>query len=166
MQEDRSTSIATSTWASRWWWVLVLLHEFNEATGSTRFLPRQQATAPDPEFYEEHAIRLDAPAGSVCWFDARLWHDVTSNTTDQRRRCIILAMIRPFVRPRFDLAEMVGHLAPDSLTPEIRRRLGFHLAPPGSYHEYYLSADEREARLYEAARNRSAAEREPSPVLE
>ncbi|WP_421121242.1 phytanoyl-CoA dioxygenase family protein [Aquihabitans daechungensis] len=145
--------------------LLVLLDDFNEHTGSTRILPGVRSEAPSAEEFERDALRLEAPAGSVCWFDGRLYHDATANHSDHRRRCIILAMIRPFVRPRFDLAQMVGHLAPESFSAAIRQRLGFPLLPPGSYEDYYLPAAEREARLVEAGRHRSRREaRRPAPL--
>jgi hypothetical protein len=137
--------------------IMVLLDDFDEANGATRFHPVISPTPPQPDAMERESLRLVAPAGSVCWFHGAAWHDTTRNRSTSARRCIILAAIRPFVRQRFDMARMVGHLPPDQLTPARRRRLGLHLQPPGSYEEYYLPADERERCLTEAARERSSA---------
>lgn len=127
--------------------VMVLLDDFDERNGATRFSPVVGPTPPAADQFEQDSLRLVGPAGSVCWFHGAIWHDTTRNDGNRPRRCIILAFIRPFVRQRFDMPRMLAHLDPTSLTPERRRRLGFHLQAPGSYDEYYLPPVERERLL-------------------
>ncbi|MFN7150750.1 MAG: phytanoyl-CoA dioxygenase family protein, partial [Microthrixaceae bacterium] len=104
--------------------VMILLDDFDEQSGSTRYLPGVLESAPDPTTFERDSIRLVAPAGSVSWSDGRLWHDATANHTDRWRRCIILAMVRPFHRQRFDIARMLPSVDLATLGEPIQRKLG------------------------------------------
>jgi ectoine hydroxylase-related dioxygenase (phytanoyl-CoA dioxygenase family) len=117
---------------------MVLLDDFTGATGPTRFHPDVTVEAPDPDDFERRAHRLEAPAGSACWFHGRIWHDSLPNTTDRPRRAVLAAMVRPYLRQRFDMPGMVAHLSPETLPVTIQRRLGFDKVAPGSYEEYFL----------------------------
>ncbi len=131
--------------------VLVLLDDFDERSGPTRFFPEETIAPPDADEFERRALELHAPAGSACWFRARQWHDAMANRTDHWRRCLILALVRPWVRQRFDMARMVP-TDPAELSPRVQQKLGFDLLAPGSYDEYYLPAGERRSALLDRAR--------------
>lgn len=131
--------------------VMILLDDFDEESGSTRYLPGVRDREPDPATFERDSIRLVAPAGSVSWSDGRLWHDATPNRTDRWRRCIILAMVRPFHRQRFDMARMLPRVDLAALDRPIQRKLGLGLLAPGSYEEYYMAPEQRIASVLDAA---------------
>jgi hypothetical protein len=131
--------------------LFVLLDDFTPESGPTRFYPVDTIEPPDHEEFVARALRLEAPAGSACWFRGRLWHDALPNTTDRWRRCVILALVRPWIRQRFDMARMVP-FDTDGMSPRIRQKLGFDLIAPGSYDEYYLPAEQRRATLLDIAR--------------
>lgn len=140
--------------------VMILLDDFTEESGSTRYLPGVREAAPDAATFERDSIRLVAPAGSVSWSDGRLWHDATPNRTDRWRRCIILAIVRPFHRQRFDMARMLSHVDLAALDEPIRRKLGLGLLAPGSYEEYYMDPEQRISSILDAttsARTRPVA---------
>ncbi|WP_426574204.1 phytanoyl-CoA dioxygenase family protein [Aquihabitans sp. McL0605] len=125
--------------------LMILLDDFDEASGGTRFHPEVTAAPPTPEDFEHRALRLVAPAGSVCWFHGAAWHDSTRNTTDHPRRCIIAAVSRPWIRQRFDMPTILEHLEPGALSTSAGRRLGFDQLAPGSYEEYYATPAGRRA---------------------
>ncbi len=131
--------------------VLLLLDDVDDLSGTTRFYPRRVPEQPSPEDFASSAVHLSGPAGSVCWFDGSVWHDVPPNRSDRPRRVAILAFIRPWMRPRFDIPRMLAHLEPTSFPAAVAAKLGFGHLLPGSTEEYYLPADERRARLLERA---------------
>lgn len=116
---------------------LVMLDDFTEASGATRFLPGSLGAArPERHEFDRCAVTLEAPAGSVCWFDPRLWHESGVNSTDAWRRSILIGMVKRWMKPRFDHPAMLGS-AGGALSPRLRRVLGFDSRPPASYEEYY-----------------------------
>jgi hypothetical protein len=131
--------------------VMVVLDDFTLESGPTRFHPDVTVDEPDPEDFERRALRLEAPAGSVCWFHGRIWHDAMPNTTDRWRRAILMAVVRPWVRQRFDMARMVAHLDVASMSPQLRQKLGFAMIAPGSYEEFFLPDDGRREELLRRA---------------
>ena len=138
--------------------VMVLLDDFTAATGPTRFHPEVTVEAPSPEDFERRALRLEAPAGSACWFHGRIWHYSLPNTTDRARRAVLAAMVRPYLRQRLDMPRMVAHLNPESLPTDVQHRLGFDKILPGSYEEYFLPDGIRKQELLRRsiARERTA----------
>lgn len=134
--------------------VLVLLDDFDELSGPTRFYPGVTPNQPTQADYDARAIHLHATAGSVCWFNAGLWHDVLPNRSTSPRRSILIAMGRSGLRARFDMVRMLSHLDIDDLSPTVKRRLGLLNLPPGSYEEYYLPDGERQEAILRAAINR------------
>lgn len=130
--------------------VLVLLDDFSVTSGATRFHPVDRIEPPTSKEFEDAALVLEAPAGSVCWFRGRLWHDALPNLGDTWRRTIILAFVRPWIRQRFDIARMIGS-KPEVLDERVRQKLGFDLLPPGSHEEYYMPPNERRSVLLKRA---------------
>ena len=134
-----------------WVGVMLMLDDFTMSSGPTRMHPDVTINAPEAADFEARALRLEAPAGAACWFHGRIWHDALPNTTDHWRRAILIAMVRPWARQRFDVARMVAHLDLSGLAPRVHRRLGFDHIPPGSYEEYYLPDSTRKAELLRRA---------------
>lgn len=116
---------------------LLMLDDFDVSNGATRFLPRFRGfTAPERLEFDSDAVAVEGSAGSVCWFDPRLWHESGVNRTSSWRRSILIGMVKRWMKPRFDHTAMVNS-APEALTPRVRRVLGFDSRPPASYEEYY-----------------------------
>lgn len=135
--------------------VMVLLDDFTPNSGPTRMHPDVTVEAPTAEAFELQALQLEAPAGSACWFHGRIWHDALPNRTNRWRRSILLAVVRPWVRQRFDMPRMVAHLGVEQMTPGIRQKLGFDLIAPGSYEEYFLPDANRKDELLRRAVDRA-----------
>ena len=123
----------------------ILLDDFTEGNGATWFLPRSHArldTPSDPQFYDL-AHRVIAPAGSVFYFNARLWHAGGQNQTDQWRHALTINMCRPYMKQRIDIPRAMANMDHESFSPRVRQKLGFLSQPPSGYDEYYAPPDRR-----------------------
>lgn len=123
----------------------ILLDDFTVDNGATWFLPgsQQQAEAPSEEFFFGNAVRLVAPAGSVWFFNARLWHAGGRNQTDQWRHALTINMCRPWMKQRIDIPRAMSHMDLSACSPQVLQKLGFHSQCPASYDEYYQPPERR-----------------------
>jgi ectoine hydroxylase-related dioxygenase (phytanoyl-CoA dioxygenase family) len=122
-----------------------LLDDFTEKNGATWFVPRSHTVAEKPsdeEFYGT-AKRLIAAAGSVFYFNARLWHAGGRNETSQWRHALTINMCRPYMKQRIDIPRAMAHMDHHSYSPRIRQKLGFLSQVPTSYDEYYAPPEKR-----------------------
>lgn len=128
---------------------LILLDDFSEANGATWYLPgsHNRADRPDEEFFYQHAQRLIAPAGSVFFWNPRIWHAGGSNSTDKWRHALTLVMCRPYMKQRLDLPRLLqDRIDTSKLSDLVLQKLGFHAQVPASYDEYYASPELRKFR--------------------
>jgi hypothetical protein len=126
---------------------LVLLDDFNEKNGSTFYLPGSHNLSgrpSDKEFYR-NAKMLIAPAGSVFYFNLRLWHAGGINGTDKWRHALALGVVRPYLKQKFDFPSMLRKYNVDieSVTDYARQKLGFFAVPPATLDEFYGPAELR-----------------------
>jgi hypothetical protein len=117
----------------------VLLQDFTEENGATYFLPCSQdrRTAPTEAEFMAGARRLLAPAGSVCFFDALVWHRGGENHTTAWRHALTLNMARSFMKQRLDIPRMLSPEVAAALSPTAKQKLGFLAQVPASLTEYY-----------------------------
>jgi ectoine hydroxylase-related dioxygenase (phytanoyl-CoA dioxygenase family) len=126
----------------------ILLDDFTEENGATWFLPGSQWTVPPPsedEFYGR-AKRLIAPAGSVLFFNARLWHAGGDNHTDRWRHALTINMCRPYMKQRIDIPRAMKDMNLSNVSDRVKQKLGFFSQPPASLEEYYLPPEQRSFR--------------------
>ena len=120
---------------------LLLLDDFNEQNGGTFYLPgsHNQVNKPDEEYFYARAKRLIAPAGSVFYFNLRLWHAGGLNKTNEWRHALALGMVRPYLKQRFDLPKiMAKYKVDDSKASDYaKQKLGYFAIPPSSLDEFY-----------------------------
>ena len=123
----------------------ILLDDFTEENGATSFLPgsHTRAEAPSLEEYEAGRQRVIAPAGSVFFFNARLWHSGESNLTDQWRHALTLNVCRPYMKQRIDIPRAMAHMDLSGVSDRALQKLGFHAQVPASYDEYYVPPEQR-----------------------
>lgn len=125
----------------------IALDDFTVDNGATWFLPGSH-TLPDPppeeQFFSE-GKRVVAPAGSVFFFNARLWHSGGANSTDSWRHALTVNMCRPFMKQRLDIPRALEGAGVDTgaISPRARQKLGFDAQVPASYEEYYVPAEQR-----------------------
>jgi ectoine hydroxylase-related dioxygenase (phytanoyl-CoA dioxygenase family) len=126
---------------------LVLLDDFTEENGGTFYLPasHNQVEQPDEKYFYANAKRLVAPAGSVFYFNLRLWHAGGCNSTDKWRHAVALGMVRPYLKQRYDLPKMMAHYKVDTskLSDYAKQKLGFFAIPPTTLDEFYGPIEKR-----------------------
>lgn len=129
---------------------IILLDSFTENNGATYFLPgsHTRAEAPSEKEFLSQAQRLIAPAGSVFYFHARLWHSGAKNNTDNWRHALTINMCRPFMKQRLDLPRLLCQTSVDvsSLPETALQKLGFYSQVPASLDEYYQPPEKRKFR--------------------
>lgn len=123
----------------------ILLDDFTEENGATWFLPGSQGRtdAPSDEEFYAKAKRVIAPAGSVFYFNARLWHAGGINHTGRWRHALTINMCRPYMKQRIDIPRAMAHMNHPAYSPRVRQKLGFLTQTPANYDEYYAPPDQR-----------------------
>ena len=126
----------------------ILLDDFTEANGATWFLPGSQERAEVPaedEFYAE-GRRVIAPAGSVFFFNARLWHAGGRNQTSRWRHALTINACRGYMKQRIDIPRAMAGMDLAGVSDRVKQKLGFFAQPPASLEEYYLPPGQRSFR--------------------
>ena len=123
----------------------ILLDDFTEENGATWYLPNSQERAdpPDEKYFYANARRVIAPAGSVWFFNARVWHAGGANRTDRWRHALTINMARPWMKQRIDIPRAMAGLDLAALSPVARQKLGFDARVPANYDEYYAPPEQR-----------------------
>lgn len=127
----------------------ILLDDFTEENGATWYLPESHFTldAPSEENFYSGAGRVIAPAGSVWFFNARVWHAGGQNKTSSWRHAVTLNVCRSFMKQRIDIPRAIqGLVAPETISEKAKQKLGFFAQVPASLDEYYLPPDQRKFR--------------------
>ena len=123
----------------------ILLDDFTEENGATWFLPGSQNMADPPSedrFFSE-GKRVVAPAGSVFFFNARLWHSGGANETDEWRHALTVNMCRPFMKQRIDIPRAMEGVDLSSAGDLALQKMGYLAQVPAGYDEYYVAPSER-----------------------
>jgi ectoine hydroxylase-related dioxygenase (phytanoyl-CoA dioxygenase family) len=84
--------------------------------------------------FEEKAVYIEAPAGSVIVYNNTALHAAGSNQTDLLHRSIHLQFCRRWVRPSCDLPHAMRSMS-SALTAEEFQLFGFDIAPPLKYNK-------------------------------
>jgi ectoine hydroxylase-related dioxygenase (phytanoyl-CoA dioxygenase family) len=123
----------------------ILLDTFTEKNGATWYLPGSQGDreAPDERSFYVNARRLLAPAGSVWFFNSRIWHAGGVNHSNQWRHALTINMVRPWMKQRLDIPRAMAHLDLGGLSATAKQKLGFDAQVPSTYDEYYAQAPNR-----------------------
>jgi len=126
----------------------ILLDDFTEENGATWYLPgsHRRPTPPSDTEFTRDAKRLVAPAGSVFFFDALLWHAGGENRTSSWRHALTLNMCRPFMKQRLDIPRMMAQMDLGGISSVARQKLGFLAQVPASLDEYYAPLEQRKYR--------------------
>jgi ectoine hydroxylase-related dioxygenase (phytanoyl-CoA dioxygenase family) len=109
------------------------LDEFTRENGCTRVVPCSQnrfmPRGVDPTAFENEAVYLEAPAGSLIAFNGGLWHAGSQNKTDKPRRAIHAFYHRPWLRPQWDYPRSLSPDIAETMTDEQKRLFGFYARP-------------------------------------
>jgi ectoine hydroxylase-related dioxygenase (phytanoyl-CoA dioxygenase family) len=125
--------------------IIVALDDFTDDNGATYFLPGSftRADRPSDEEFFAEAVRVHPRAGDLVVFNACTWHLGGTNHTGSERHAATINAVRSFMRQRFDYPRMIPAERIPTLTPTLRRLLGFNVRVPTSLDEYYVPADQR-----------------------
>lgn len=124
---------------------LIILDDFTEANGATWFLPGSHNSIEQPsseDFYAK-AKRLIATAGSVLFWNPRVWHAGGINQTDSWRHAMTIVMCRPYMKQRIDIPRALVSQDLSNISDFVKQKLGFMAQVPASYDEYYVSPEKR-----------------------
>jgi ectoine hydroxylase-related dioxygenase (phytanoyl-CoA dioxygenase family) len=126
----------------------ILLDDFTEENGATWFLPgsHERADMPTEEEFYGGARRVVARAGTVFFFNARLWHAGAANTTSHWRHALTINACRPYMKQRIDIPRAMAGMDLTGVSDRVRQKLGFFAQPPASLDEYYLPPEQRSYR--------------------
>jgi ectoine hydroxylase-related dioxygenase (phytanoyl-CoA dioxygenase family) len=126
----------------------ILLDDFTEENGATYFLPNSQMMldAPDENVFFAQAKRLLAKAGSVWFFNARIWHSGGYNRTKQWRHALTINMVRPWMKQRIDIPRAMSQIDLSGVSEASLQKLGFFAQVPANYDEYYVPFEKRKFR--------------------
>jgi ectoine hydroxylase-related dioxygenase (phytanoyl-CoA dioxygenase family) len=124
---------------------LVMLDDFTLENGATYLLSRSQELGerPDDATFFSKADRATGKAGSVLYFDSRLWHATGENKTERPRRALTLTFTSPFFKPQLDYPRLVGYDAAQAMSPFLRQVIGFNARIPATLEEYYVPVEQR-----------------------
>lgn len=129
--------------------VIIALDDFTEDNGATYMLPSsfERTTPPTKEEFFAGAERVLPTRGDLVVFQPRTWHLGGENHTTEDRHAVTLSACRSFMRQRFDYPRLIDPDLAKTLSPTLRRLLGFNVRVPASLDEYYVPEDQR---LYKA----------------
>jgi ectoine hydroxylase-related dioxygenase (phytanoyl-CoA dioxygenase family) len=123
----------------------IALDDFTVDNGATWYLPgshRSNERLDEQVFFRE-ASRFIAPAGSVLFFNARIWHCGGTNSTTLWRHGLTMNMCRPWMKQRLDIPRAMSSVDVSYASDKALQKLGFYAQPPASYHEYFAPPESR-----------------------
>jgi ectoine hydroxylase-related dioxygenase (phytanoyl-CoA dioxygenase family) len=129
--------------------VLTALTDFTEHNGATRFLPGsfERLDLPSAAEFDRDAETVCPQAGSAIIFNARTWHAGGRNHSAKPRHALTVNYCRAYMRQHFDFPKMIAADQVATLSPVLRRLLGFDVRMPTRLDEYYVDPADR---LYKA----------------
>jgi hypothetical protein len=117
--------------------VQILLDDFTTANGAPEFCPLDKAIEqPDEEQFKVEAKKILGTKGSILFFDTRCWHRSTKNSSSEWRCCLLIALVRNWMKQRFDVPEMMQGVDVSGCSEQALKRLGLPSHPPGSAEEF------------------------------
>lgn len=122
---------------------LVCLDDMNADNGATWLLPGSHDVPdkPDDAVFDECALQVSAPAGSILMWDSRIWHKAGVNRSKRIRRIVTPIFTRPFYKPEFDWPRAIGRES--ELSETLRQVLGYNARTPATLEEFYRPTEER-----------------------
>lgn len=119
------------------------IDEFSAASGGTWVVPgtHRSSRVPSARYLEAHGVQIEAPPGSLFFFDSLLFHKAGENRGSAPRRAINHMYTRPFIKQQLDYAGLFRGKV-DSET-RLAQLLGLWSMPPRDVDEYRVDPDKR-----------------------
>jgi ectoine hydroxylase-related dioxygenase (phytanoyl-CoA dioxygenase family) len=123
----------------------ILLDDFTEENGATYYLPASHKLLekPSDDFFFKNSKRLTGKAGTIFFFDARLWHCGGANHTNHWRHALTLNMCRGYMKQRIDIPRAMAAVDTSALSNFAKQKLGYFAQAPASLDEYYVTPENR-----------------------
>lgn len=125
--------------------VMLFLDDFTIANGCTEVAPgtHLQEAVPAVEELMRHTVHATAPRGSALAFFPDTVHRAGTNTTDQFRVGITMAITRPYLKPLMDYARLLGLDQEAHLSQRLAQVLGYNAKVPQSMTEWNAPPEQR-----------------------
>jgi ectoine hydroxylase-related dioxygenase (phytanoyl-CoA dioxygenase family) len=107
---------------------MVFLVDIDEEMGGTRLVPGSHLSGevPDPSQPDPAAtVQATGKAGTICFFDARLFHGTGANRSDRPRIVLLNYYTTPQFRPQQNYIVALRKEVREKASPELLRLLGF-----------------------------------------
>jgi ectoine hydroxylase-related dioxygenase (phytanoyl-CoA dioxygenase family) len=120
---------------------MLCLTEFEEVMGATRVVPKSHLGGYPPQAFSAErgaynpepidTVAVEAPAGSVIFFESRTWHQSGISTSDKTRYSLTTLWQQHWVKPMDNIPLNLQRSVHDSLTEAELALLGFKAEPSG-----------------------------------
>lgn len=117
------------TWVMQ---VVVALEDTNPENGCTVVVPGSHLSGKFTDRDYKGAVPLSMKKGSVAFWDSRLWHGTTENTSTRSRWALIGTFSAWWVKPAMDYTKSLPQEIYDQLTDKQKSLMGFCSIPPGN----------------------------------
>lgn len=123
--------------------VVWMLDDVDDVNGGTRVVPRSHLWEHDLPSQDVPTVGAVTPAGTALVVEGRTWHQAGANRSDRRRHVLLSNYCRAWVRQQENPFLALAPAVEASLTPEMRRLLGWktwgtlgHIGEPGTTDEH------------------------------
>lgn len=115
----------------------VCLTDFNSNNGATYFLPYSQkfTSFPSIDFAEAEKIQLNAPKGSVVFFDSMVYHKAGYNSSNQDRVGVNNMFTVPIIKSQVENDFSISNVELQNFSAEEQQILGLNFKTPKSVKE-------------------------------
>jgi ectoine hydroxylase-related dioxygenase (phytanoyl-CoA dioxygenase family) len=120
---------------------MLCLSDFEEVMGATRVVPNSHLGGYPPQAFSAErgaynpapieTVAVEAPAGSVIFFESRTWHQSGISTSDKTRYSLTTLWQQHWVKPMDNIPLNLQRAVYESLTDDERQLMGFKAEPSG-----------------------------------
>lgn len=116
---------------------VVCITNLTEANGATWVLPfsHKMNKTPSDEYFIDHAVQIEAAAGSAIVFDSLLWHRAGQNTTNETRTIVNNMYSNPILKQQINLPRALA-AAGRRYPAEFDKLLGYTSSSPDSVEQF------------------------------
>ncbi|WP_052741982.1 phytanoyl-CoA dioxygenase family protein [Kiloniella litopenaei] len=125
---------------------ILIIDDFTDTNGPTEFLLGSDKVKdkPSEESFSEKAVSLTCPAGSIIFFDSRIWHRAGKRKIIGDDRIIFTPIFaRSFIKPGFDYSKALQAYGLEKVSDNIKQLCSYYSDIPASHDEWYNLKERR-----------------------